>query len=119
MNDEKNILATESEKTDFGKKITKKENAVSENFDLNKISAVTMEDIKNQIKVLQIMCQHMKVPMFCSIVEKDSVLGTKYYSEAVTPQALGLYLRKDYISPMLLVLNGFSVVNTEPVEILM
>ena len=84
-------------------------------LDIESISAATINDVKQQMKNLSAMCRRLKIPMFTAIAESNTVLGTKYASEAVTPFDLNVRLREDHISPMLLALNGFDVVDNDKV----
>lgn len=88
-----------------------------EPLNLEEIANATLNDVKQGIVNLSAMCRRLKIPMFAAIADKDSVLGTHYISESVTPFDLGTRLRNDYISPMLLVLQGFDVVDPDKVGV--
>ena len=55
-------------------------------------------------------CKQEKIPFFFSAVASDDETKTKYFSEILTPMALGTEIADDKITKMMGVLNGFDVI---------
>lgn len=60
------------------------------------------------VSELIIECQKLGIPMFFSTAISNSNAMTEYKSEMVSPEMLDVSLTDDKITPMLLVLNGFT-----------
>lgn len=96
------------------KKLVKESDAVTLPADMARI------EINRVLNELKSLCQRNGIPMFAAVAIKDNIsikdsnVKTEYLKEIVTPFSVNKKLKTDYISPMMLVLNGFQVRNEVP-----
>lgn len=68
-----------------------------------------MDELEVKLKEAEELAKENNIPFFACMVTKNDEKNTEYEAFTTTPFYLGTRLAKDYISPMLLVLNGFPV----------
>lgn len=63
-------------------------------------------EIKPVLEQLKLICVKNNIPMAVSIALKNDEDGTVYKNEAFMPVSAGIHLKDDYISQILLAVNG-------------
>lgn len=73
-----------------------------------------IEELREKLKEAEEIAKMHKIPFFAAIPIENTEEKTKYEYFHATPYYTGVKLKDDYISPMLLVINGFGLQKTKP-----
>lgn len=76
-----------------------------------------VEELRNKLKEAEEIAKINKIPFFAAMPVENDDAETKYEYFHATPYYTGEKLTDDYISPMLLVINGFQIQKSKPINI--
>lgn len=76
-----------------------------------------IEEVREKLKEAEEIAKAKRIPFFAAIPTENSEDKTKYEYFHATPYYAGVKLKDDYISPMLLVINGFGLQKAKPSDV--
>lgn len=76
-----------------------------------------MEEIIKLLQEAEELAKKEKIPFFAAVTTENNENTTEYNYYHVTPFYANKALTKDYISPMLLVINGFPIKKDKKVDV--